>query len=119
MRISDWSSDVCSSDLDERQLAVVRDLLDRGAAVYGVLDAVVIVDDRLFGLVLGKLLADFGGRVGEAARGRVGHLLDPRDRPAEVGLGRAEHVALTRGKGGLGGVGGEIGRASCREGGCK
>src|SRR3546814_5318924 len=67
------------------------------SAVYGVLDAVVIVDDRLFGLVLGKLLADFGGRVGEAARGRVGHLLDPRDRPAEeIGsASRRERVCQT------------------------
>src|SRR3546814_17924766 len=33
MRISDWSSDVCSSDLDHAQLAA-RALLDRGAAVF-------------------------------------------------------------------------------------
>src|SRR3546814_21082825 len=38
MRISDWSSDVCSSDLGDHALQIVGALDDRGAALGIILD---------------------------------------------------------------------------------
>src|SRR3546814_3572263 len=75
MRISDWSADVCSSDLQGRALRCGRDAALRHR--------------------LGRR------RLGARPRGRAARDAD-RSRPA---LPHADHLA---------GVGGEIGRASCR-----
>src|SRR3546814_7436946 len=41
MRISDWSSDVCSSDLSGHTCAVLEQLLEEAAGATEVLDAVI------------------------------------------------------------------------------
>src|SRR3546814_12815296 len=46
MRISDWSSDVCSSDLHVRQRRLVRDLVDHRHVPFAELDARVAPDPR-------------------------------------------------------------------------
>src|SRR3546814_11374953 len=95
MRISDWSSDVCSSDLDR------RGLLDRTIFGFEHLDTVGLFDLAVFigifpGFVGGL---DFGLEFLET------RLLFRR----EVG-----RVALERAQ-----IPGEIGRASCRERACQ
>src|SRR3546814_1615707 len=63
MRISDWSSDVCSSDLDRRVFArAVR----AGPRAQLAADALVLVDQH--DAVLGALVAGAGGAHGHAGR---------------------------------------------------
>src|SRR3546814_5153347 len=57
MRISDWSSDVCSSDLDQRAVEVTP-LLDVGAVAPSALD------DRRIGVRAAGKLAEARGVVG-------------------------------------------------------
>ena len=90
----------------EGEFAVGGDFVDRCAAVHGVLDRVVIIDDRLVRLVLGQFGADVGAGVGETARRTTGDGFDARDAPAEAGLDRADQVALPGGEGGFRGGGG-------------
>src|SRR3546814_4280910 len=98
MRISDWSSDVCSSDLiDAARSDVGRDA-DLGAAVAQRLQ-------RLVAFVL-AMLARQGNR-GETA------LDEARVKAADIVPRRAEQHR------GFGIVKTEIGRASCRESGCQ
>src|SRR3546814_16184359 len=93
MRISDWSSDVCSSDLDEGDAAAFLLLVVQHVAG----EALAVGRD-----------ADFGEAGGESGGGEMGadalHVLGG----AEAALGREiegeDHA--------------EIGRASCRERGC-
>src|SRR3546814_4209007 len=42
MRISDWSSDVCSSDLDQQQVVIVADIAQPGARARDTPAGVVI-----------------------------------------------------------------------------
>src|SRR3546814_17324124 len=72
MRISDWSSDVCSSDLVEQSVGQLFILPARCFAARHVADAADTVDDRvrMFGIALelqlfgmlgaGRLAADLG-----------------------------------------------------------
>src|SRR3546814_6461851 len=63
MRISDWSSDVCSSDLDDH----LRLVLDGQALDFVIVDQALVVDAVLHGVIQ---LAGGGnaGAVGEVAR---------------------------------------------------
>src|SRR3546814_16323098 len=95
MRISDWSSDVCSSDL----LGDVAAVADRRQVVAQELAAAMDMRQREFGTV--------GG--GIAASANVSGVMKQRDQHAEHTAMRAEslrsrHAALL-----------SIGRASCRE----
>src|SRR3546814_18489327 len=56
MRISDWSSDVCSSDL--REVHVKARVLVQPRPDLGVLVGGVVVDDQMQVLVLGGLAVD-------------------------------------------------------------
>src|SRR3546814_17642164 len=91
MRISDWSSDVCSSDLDRA-----------GAPDARLVESELIAVDR--GLKpLEPLVHDLGcdlighlrggrarpGRIFEAERLRVAHLVDEAQRLLEIGIGTA------------------------------
>src|SRR3546814_6195137 len=78
MRISDWSSDVCSSDLDE-------DLLRRAAEMLGDLPHDLL--DRLAPAIAGEGVAVTGIDDQRAARAAL-HLL-----AAEFDLGRAADIA--------------------------
>src|SRR3546814_1370220 len=105
MRISDWSSDVCSSDLLQR-LVLLQDRLDRAggfimfladdAGFQNATGRVQRVDRRIDAQFRNGAVENGGGvKVREGGRGRrVGHVV----RGAVAGLHR-----------------GEIGRASCRE----
>src|SRR3546814_10622658 len=53
---------------DELKLAVGGDFLDRRAAIYSVLNRIVVIDDRFVRLVLGEFGANFFARFGKAAR---------------------------------------------------
>src|SRR3546814_4451020 len=81
MRISDWSSDVCSSDLHHRRLARVdrhRDpaLRKRRDGALDALDFVAVPDQRRAGA--GRFAADIDER-----RSRRGHREDRLERSEE------------------------------------
>src|SRR3546814_19096133 len=98
MRISDWSSDVCSSDL-ERQRAQVRERAVAGAEIVErEADALVLeaADDRL--------------REREIVEQRTFGDLDLEPRGRIAGLGEQFDDLLRQP-----GVAKQIGRASCRE----
>src|SRR3546814_7030213 len=90
MRISDWSSDVCSSDLREREHRVMR----KAAPPGGSAAFVTSTSERDDSFRLGTL-----GALRDLELDPLGLL----ERPVPVGLNR----------------GIEIGRASCRERGCR
>src|SRR3546814_1901846 len=91
MRISDWSSDVCSSDLPAHIFGQAREII-----------WLARVDER--DDILETRIAQIGG--GEFLKGAqiVGFRLLPRDRPGELGIEQLVKV--------------QIGRASCGERGC-
>src|SRR3546814_6465603 len=103
MRISDWSSDVCSSDLSLPRDADIRRELARNliAQAQAKLDARQAMADAAFGHVLKGDLG-FGDRLKDQPLGDplVIAALDPR---RDVALVRQEQRPL------------EIGRESCRE----
>src|SRR3546814_18905606 len=113
MRISDWSSDVCSSDLATPDVA--GQLLDRGIAYAPdyVVNAGGIIN--VSAEYLGEDESDVELRVAQIAP-RVGHLLERAARegrsPAAVADEMAEEVIA-------GAQREEIGQASCRERGCQ
>src|SRR3546814_11447469 len=104
MRISDWSSDVCSSDLLQRRdhLALVadqREILTVGAGIG--------VGVRGIDVDIGEVVEIAGvgcGRPGAAENLGIGDL-QPQGRPAARAVAVEETPRGTR----------EIGRASCRE----
>src|SRR3546814_12618932 len=96
MRISDWSSDVCSSDLARRFAAAPRDRDPRNALKRGGSEGVGQLAD---------ILGDDG--VDDAVRLAL-DLLRRRETAAEAGDDD-----------GTAGIGAKIGRASCRERVCK
>src|SRR3546814_20846953 len=55
MRISDWSSDVCSSDLSREQAAVLFGLAAKSVRMSPELNAVVIVRDTVKELVCAEI----------------------------------------------------------------
>src|SRR3546814_6007844 len=81
MRISDWSSDVCSSDLRRRQLAQRVDLDDPAVMALGL---------RRVEIIVGRLLA---GQIGvprrPPARAIVEHALDRARQHARRGAAGA------------------------------
>src|SRR3546814_3049303 len=89
MRISDWSSDVCSSDLDA--------LFDRGAGgMQRIVDPFFLLLDLDFGRTADADHLDTAGKLGEPflqllaviiAGGRLDLLADLRDASVDVGLG--------------------------------
>src|SRR3546814_11049924 len=105
MRISDWSSDVCSSDLSERNHAL-QALRDRRARVCVATDVAARgIDLPDLGLVIhaelphdAETLQHRSGRTGRAGRKGICILLVPYPKRR-----RAEGMLR------------EIGRASCRE----
>src|SRR3546814_10747371 len=75
MRISDWSSDVCSSDLPERGLLVRRHLdADQDAAVLGAVVAVVEQADVPVRVQLAEEAGQRAGAFGkfEAVQQKIG-----------------------------------------------
>src|SRR3546814_1155474 len=92
MRISDWSSDVCSSDLQLDALQVVR-LADRPHVVGDVAEAVLPQPDYAVAVLLrGRLQLALQHRILNplhmlAALDDVGHLED-----AEGGIDRGHHA---------------------------
>src|SRR3546814_9233698 len=80
MRISDWSSDVCSSDLVGEQIVVHQVI---------VVDAEQAVDDRdrKAGAILARDTVDKAGRVIFGERGEI--KAQRRDERGAVGIGRA------------------------------
>src|SRR3546814_15543009 len=101
MRISDWSSDVCSSDLDRLVLAVPP-LLGRAAGR-------VALDDEELGLRRIAFLAvrQLAGQRGDVERALAPGQLARLARRLARG-GRLDHLADDA-------PGLQIGRASCRE----
>src|SRR3546814_6265609 len=77
MRISDWSSDVCSSDLDQDQALVDRALLDRQQAQHrGLVEGIAAqAPDCLGGVGDDAAGAQDGGGLGG---GELGHGADCR-----------------------------------------
>src|SRR3546814_20621496 len=97
MRISDWSSDVCSSDLGVDITAIPLAAIDRvevvtdgSSALYG--------SDAVGGVANVILLKDYDGAL---LTGRLGGATDGGDFEQEYNI--------------VGGKRWEIGRASCRE----
>src|SRR3546814_16442452 len=101
MRISDWSSDVCSSDLTEQ--------------VFHIIDA---LRDKRFGRSVERFFTTPEGRRILAERPYLPALLDDHDalrRLPEGSVGRVYVDFMER----EGLPAQEIGRASCRERGCR
>src|SRR3546814_2028686 len=91
MRISDWSSDVCSSDLAGR-------FAQRGDGEHGVIGCLAVDGDAAVGVVLwARLRALVVAQHRDALCGEAA-------RDVEEGLVRADALVAV-----------EIGRASCRE----
>src|SRR3546814_6504889 len=70
MRISDWSSDVCSSDLDAKGLALARDLLDalEQAQVFTAAEVDSIADGLRYRPLRSRLIASARARLGSVRR---------------------------------------------------
>src|SRR3546814_20555453 len=93
MRISDWSSDVCSSDLIERLEAVAHDAFGRAGEAVEVIAVVDVDDVGEFGacragaergdadIVRRHLLVK---RFGEGQDERLGGIIDSHRRPART-----------------------------------
>src|SRR3546814_14036734 len=113
MRISDWSSDVCSSDLVLEQVENGRHLQIGGQRLFG--DAPVGIEVR-----------KAGSRLGATRRGIAANLiilLGQIGQPLEIeGIEALNHARLGENRGFVGKraqVENEIGRESCRERGCQ
>src|SRR3546814_11753013 len=83
MRISDWSSDVCSSDLEENTVAIADDLeLHIGSGEYRIGDSEKFPEVHLFGKPLEA--ADQKGAPGDvggdAARGEAAACIRSEER---------------------------------------
>src|SRR3546814_15672000 len=129
MRISDWSSDVCSSDLAGAIIALVLQLVgdqpagqeqrakDRpiimmpGAILGQRLDALILVIDRWQG---GPARRDVGKSAGSAGAGRQHRMARNRIIAIEI-LADRDAVRRTFGDGGETPDRPELGRAACRE----
>src|SRR3546814_16543089 len=105
MRISDWSSDVCSSDLSRSNSRIGRIVGSGGNSIHGDVEVENVLPDaelaveRDGGRVRGIGLDEYD--VGAACRAYRSQLVDQGGRHASAAMG--------------GGHGQEIGRASCRE----
>src|SRR3546814_4423610 len=82
MRISDWSSDVCSSDLEE-------------AAQHRCASLLLHAADHLRAVVAGRLLEDARAMVDAAALGIVGAVHQPAE-PGKADRRRAHRTGLQR-----------------------
>src|SRR3546814_2147955 len=100
MRISDWSSDVCSSDLGQELFVDLRQAIEGGVGVHDGVAGTINVGGQAHSLR--HLLSDTDGDV-------VGGLI-----VAEIDDGSQNRPGVTEII-----VEVEIGRASCRERGCQ
>src|SRR3546814_18219340 len=103
MRISDWSSDVCSSDLDRLEQRL-HHFLDRKLDEVGLIEREGDLEAR------GEGFRAFGDRVLDDLRGRLRvRAGGERHREARAGMpvDAAQHIIALRAQ--------QIGRASCRE----
>src|SRR3546814_19645787 len=98
MRISDWSSDVCSSDLEVERLDAVGALVDRqDAGVAVVLRGAGLLDEAHAAVHLHAERGDLAGGVGAPG-------LHNRNQQVEARLRRLAPAVV-----------GQIGSAQCRE----
>src|SRR3546814_17535215 len=119
MRISDWSSDVCSSDLWNSLLGALRTAAGLLALLAGggeVADQVAGIDARevLHRRAAGRIAVADGDRVGDAARERKAVRLAQGGTAGgrrRCGLGRKRAGRRTRGRRGGGGGRGGGGKA--------
>src|SRR3546814_9447050 len=108
MRISDWSSDVCSSDLPEAQLAAVAPLLCAGITTYSPLRHWKAGPGKKIGVVGIGGLGHMGIKIAHAMGAHVvAFTTSESKRDSACALG-ADEVVNSRNAA-------EIGRASCRE----
>src|SRR3546814_17851272 len=77
MRISDWSSDVCSSDLTAPPVEPAEEIVDIGAVVTQIeRDLAALLADQRVELSISRVGGPFMGRAGDAnVRRMVGRLL--------------------------------------------
>src|SRR3546814_17338850 len=100
MRISDWSSDVCSSDLEENGLYRITDGTHTTLAAAGPLNPLELRDPRSTGAVAEPLVDESGGTVRRIAGNDLPMLRKvAADRDSFgrhwIGLKRAEGYGLT------------------------
>src|SRR3546814_1386338 len=102
MRISDWSSDVCSSDLSNRRHLVPRDIAEQESAINprDAVDDHLALADR-FGLSLGFHVVDQDGYLA-IVRGYAEAYDLPFDQQEAIGWAKRRGSRL-------GGVGGQYG----------
>src|SRR3546814_20548495 len=99
MRISDWSSDVCSSDLAEHPIYPL------GLTVGGVNMDVLNVNGRTKNVVVtGYGKSDLDALIVPLAKAQ-GRRVEPEAHPERGGYYRSDHFSFAK----------QIGRASCRE----
>src|SRR3546814_14245852 len=126
MRISDWSSDVCSSDLDMREIVVAA--IDRtGREAIGLLDRRLhavgparMAGEQVHGAILPRLTGQLRFKsavVGSALQEgglRIGAVSDPADQQpaAQVGL-ELGFAPMARPQGAPGGSATMHGRSRC------
>src|SRR3546814_12394972 len=111
MRISDWSSDVCSSDLCERRFrqrveTILEDVEIQAAEIGDAIIVQLVVDEMKLAATVGRLQFFLqGGGLRDRPGIDCDQLVrgDPIRRRIEL-IEAAEQI--------------ETGRASCREGGC-
>src|SRR3546814_17688190 len=94
MRISDWSSDVCSSDLEK----IVLDPLARGELIAGKADAETVLLDLLAGVATARTRPPRAKRlIGSGRRAREKHEGGKRSKPdrgSAPDRGQAVHAKL-------------------------
>src|SRR3546814_11911689 len=100
MRISDWSSDVCSSDLEENGLYRITDGTHTTLAAAGPLNPLELRDPRSTGAVAEPLVDESGGTVRRIAGNDLPMLRKvaaDRDRFGRdwIGLQRGEGYVVT------------------------
>src|SRR3546814_4324339 len=100
MRISDWSSDVCSSDLEENGLYRITDGTHTTLAAAGPLNPLELRDPRSTGAVAEPLVDESGGTVRRIAGNDLPMLRKvaaDRDRFGRdwIGLKRGEGYVVT------------------------
>src|SRR3546814_12859172 len=117
MRISDWSSDVCSSDLQHQALLIIRAAGNDGATVGLIAERLILKPHSATGLV-GRLEALGLLKRLESAQDRRRAILKltPRARRQLAALTAIHRQELKRLRPVLGTImAQQIGRASCRE----
>src|SRR3546814_2315132 len=103
MRISDWSSDVCSSDLSGPADDAVRSGIDRSADWSGNIDALMSAAVTVEGIGTHAIIAGqrnvidrLARRNGNGGMGHIVHLLPGRKNGAEISIGRRSRLYAQR-----------------------